>query len=140
MLTSACTSTSSGREPSIAHSTADPGDAVGPLGQEQRRRVGHRLQAGAGHLEHAELADGAEAVLHRAHDAMRVMALAFEVQHRVDDVLERLGAGQAPSLVTWPTRNVGTFWPLAANSSCVAASRTWPTLPGADWSFSENTV
>ena len=32
------------------------------------------------------------------------------------------------------------FWPFAANSSCVADSRTWPTLPGADWNFSENTV
>ena len=32
------------------------------------------------------------------------------------------------------------FCPLAANSSCVAASRTWPMLPGADWNFSENTV
>ena len=32
------------------------------------------------------------------------------------------------------------FCPFAANSSCVAASRTWPMLPGADWNFSENTV
>jgi hypothetical protein len=32
------------------------------------------------------------------------------------------------------------FCPLAANSSCVADSRTWPMLPGADWNFSENTV
>ena len=29
MLTSACTSTSSGRDPSTQHSTADPGVAVG---------------------------------------------------------------------------------------------------------------
>ena len=32
------------------------------------------------------------------------------------------------------------FCPLAAKSNCVAASRTWPMLPGADWNFSENTV
>ena len=32
------------------------------------------------------------------------------------------------------------FWPLAANSSCVADSRTCPMLPGADWNFNENTV
>ena len=32
------------------------------------------------------------------------------------------------------------FWPFAVNSSCVAASRTWPMLPGADWNFSEKTV
>ena len=46
----------------------------------------------AGHLEHAELADGAEPVLHGAHDAVRVVPLALEVEHRVDDVLERLRA------------------------------------------------
>ena len=32
------------------------------------------------------------------------------------------------------------FWPFAVNRNCVAASRTWPMLPGADWNFSENTV
>ena len=32
------------------------------------------------------------------------------------------------------------FCPFAAKSSCVAASRTWPMLPGADWNFSEKTV
>ena len=50
------------------------------------------------------------------------------------------GPARLPSFVTWPTRNVGTFCPLAVNSSCVAASRTWPMLPGADCSFSEKTV
>jgi hypothetical protein len=25
------------------------------------------------------------------------------------------------------------FWPFAMNKSCVAASRTCPILPGADW-------
>ena len=46
-----------------------------------------------------------------------------------------LGPARLPSFVTWPTRKVGMFWPLAANSSCVAASRTWPMLPGADWNL-----
>ncbi len=32
------------------------------------------------------------------------------------------------------------LWPLAVNRNCVAASRTCPMLPGADWNFSENTV
>ena len=32
------------------------------------------------------------------------------------------------------------FWPFAAKSNCVAASRTWPMLPGADWNLSEKTV
>ena len=30
--------------------------------------------------------------------------------------------------------------PFAVNRNCVAASRTWPMLPGADWNFSEKTV
>ena len=32
------------------------------------------------------------------------------------------------------------FWLLAANRNCVAASRTWPMLPGADCNFSEKIV
>ena len=32
------------------------------------------------------------------------------------------------------------FCPLAANRNCVAASRTWPIVPGADWNLSEKTV
>ena len=32
------------------------------------------------------------------------------------------------------------FCPLAANRNCVAASRTWPTLPGADWNLLDHTV
>ena len=39
-----------------------------------------------------------------------------------------------------PTTKIGMFWLLAANSNCVAASRTWPTLPGADCIRIENTV
>ncbi len=69
-----------------------------PLGQEQLGRIRHRPQAARRHLEHAELADGAEPVLHRADDAVRVVAFAFEVEHRVHDVLEGLGAGQAAVL------------------------------------------
>ena len=32
------------------------------------------------------------------------------------------------------------FCPFAANRNCVAASRTWPMLPGADWNLIEKTV
>ena len=70
------------------------GRVGGTLGEEQRRRIGHAFQPLPGHLEHAQLADGAEPVLHRAHDAVRVMLLALEIEHRVDDVLERLRAGE----------------------------------------------
>src|SRR5499427_9910392 len=50
------------------------------------------------------------------------------------------GPARLPSLVTWPTRNVGMLRPLAVKRSCVAASRTWPMLPGADWNFVEYIV
>ena len=43
--TSACTSTSIGREPSSVATTAEPGEPSTPLGQEQRGGIGHRLQA-----------------------------------------------------------------------------------------------
>ena len=71
---------------------------------------------------------------------MRVMLLPLEIQHRVDDVLERLRAGEAAVLGDVADQERRDVLPLAANSSCVADSRTWPMLPGADWNFSENTV
>ena len=94
LVTSACTSTSIGREPSMQHSTADPGLPIERSARNICDGFGHLAQPRARHLEHAELARRAEPVLERAHDAMRVMALAFEIQHRVDDVLQRLGAGE----------------------------------------------
>ncbi len=98
MLTSACTSTSSGREPSTQHSTADPGALAGRSARNSCDGFGTALQARAGHLEHAQLADRAEPVLHRADDTVRVVLLALEIQHRVDDVLERLGSGEVAVL------------------------------------------
>jgi hypothetical protein len=65
------------------------------------------------------------------------MGVALEVQHRVDDVLEHARAGQAPSLVTWPTRMIVMPVLLAIRVSCAAHSRTWATEPGADVSASE---
>src|SRR5256886_13006093 len=41
---------------------------------------------------------GAEAVLRRPQDAVIERALPLEAQHRVDDVLERLGTGDAAAL------------------------------------------
>ena len=98
MLTSACTSTRIGRDPSTEHSTAEPGAFAGRSARNSFDGFGTGRSPRRRHLEDAELADGAEAVLHRADDAVRVMALAFEVQHRVDDVLERLRAGEAAVL------------------------------------------
>ena len=85
--TSAWISISSGREPSIPANTAAP-DAGLALGEKQGRRIGHLDQAALGHLEHADLVGRAEPVLDRAQDAELMAALAFEVDHGVDHVLE----------------------------------------------------
>ena len=53
---------------------------------------------GVGHLEDADLVGRAEAVLDRAQDAELVAALALEVEHRVDHVLEHARAGDLPVL------------------------------------------
>ena len=97
-LTSACTSTSSGRDPSMQHSTAEPGALAGRSARNSADGFGTPFKPAPRHLEHAQLADGAEPVLHRADDAVRVMLLALEIEHGVDDVLERLRAGETAVL------------------------------------------
>ncbi len=67
-------------------------------GQEERRRIGHRQQPPAGHLEERHLAGGAEAVLHRPDHPVVQVALSLEVEHRVHDVLQRLGTGDGALL------------------------------------------
>ena len=63
------------------------------VAEEQLRRVGDLAQSLRRHLEHADLVGGAEAVLDRAQDAVGVAAIAFEIQHGVDHVLDHLRAG-----------------------------------------------
>ena len=63
------------------------------LGEEERRGVRDLGEAGAGHLEDADLVGRAEAVLDRAQDAELVAALALEVEHGVDHVLDDARAG-----------------------------------------------
>ena len=67
--------------------------AGSPLGEEQRGGVRDLGQALAGHLEDADLVGRAEAVLDRAQDAELVAALALEVEHGVDHVLDHARAG-----------------------------------------------
>ena len=91
--TSACTSTSSGREPSIAASTTLPGARV--ASPTKRALASSDLdEAALAHLEHAGLVRRAEAVLERAQRAVGPLALALELQHAVDEVLEHARAGQ----------------------------------------------
>ena len=57
-------------------------------GQEDRRRIGHFLQAFLAHREYAEFIDRAKAVLECAQHAEAAAALALEIQHRVHHVLQ----------------------------------------------------
>ena len=67
-----------------------------------------------------------------------MVAVALELEHAVDEVLEHARAGDRA--VLWsrgPTRIVATPLSLATRSSRPAASRTWPTDPGAEPSSDE---
>src|SRR4029450_2462125 len=120
-LTSACTSTSNGRDPSIEQCTADPGVLAGRSERNSAEGFGTAIRPSrvisnsrswlaaregcgplcpplAGHLARTKLARRAEPILHRAHDPMRVMPLALEIQDGVDDVLQHLRSGQAAIL------------------------------------------
>ena len=82
--------------PSSAHATAAPHFAVALA--EDRRGIGDSLQTGAGHLEHAELVRRAEAILRGAQDAVRVVAVALELEDAIDEVLEDARPGDRPVL------------------------------------------
>ena len=60
---------------------------------EELRRVGHADETGGRHLEDAELVRRAEPILRRPQDAVLVVAVAFELQDAVDEVLEDARAG-----------------------------------------------
>src|SRR4029450_13737692 len=69
-----------------------------PGGPEDLRWVRHALEPSAGHLEDAQLVRRAEAVLDGTQDAMRVVAIALELEHAVDQVLEDARAGDGAVL------------------------------------------
>ena len=64
-----------------------------PLHQKNFRRIADLFQAGFLHFEHADLVGRAEAIFHRAQNAKTVAALAFEVEHGVDHMLEQARPG-----------------------------------------------
>ena len=78
--------------------TAEPGVEAVAVAEEQLGGVGDLAQASRRHLEHADLVGGAEPVLGRAQDAEGVAAVALEIEHGVDHVLDHLGAGDLPVL------------------------------------------
>src|SRR6266566_4185651 len=67
-------------------------------GQKRRGGVCDRLESRAGHAKHTNLIDRTEAVLHGAQDPVIERGFSLEVEHGVDDVLERLRSRNAPAL------------------------------------------
>ena len=72
------------------------------LCQEQLRGVVDLAQATLPHFVDPQLGGAAEAVLDAAQDAVHVLPVALELQHRVHDVLQNLRPGQAPFLIDMP--------------------------------------
>ena len=92
---SAWISTSTGRVPSSAGNTLVPLTGSPRWVRNSADGLGTSVRPAALHREHADLVGAAEAVLHRAEDAVLVAALALEAQHRVDHMLEHARAGDA---------------------------------------------
>ncbi len=72
--------------------TAAPGDFVA-LAEEQLGWIGDLAQALVRHFEDADLVGRPEAVLHGAQDAVVMAAVALEIEHGVDHVLDDARAG-----------------------------------------------
>ena len=64
------------------------GHRFAAVAQEPLRGILHLGEPVPPHLEDADLVRGAEAVLRRAQDPVLVVAIALQVDHRVDHVLE----------------------------------------------------
>src|SRR3954462_8201745 len=72
----------------------DAARGPGRLTHEARGRVLDLHEAGGLHLEYADVVGRAEAVLQRAQRAIRALALALELEHAIDQMLEHARAGQ----------------------------------------------
>jgi hypothetical protein len=66
-----------------------------PVAEEELRWIGHCFEAALGHSKDADLIHAAEAILRGPEHAMIEAAFAFEIQHRIHDVLQRLGTRDA---------------------------------------------
>src|SRR5215218_2889087 len=77
------------------------------LADETGGGVEHLDEPVPAHLEHARLAGRAEAVLEPPQGAVGALALALELQHAVDEVLEHAWAGERPLLRHVPDEQHG---------------------------------
>ena len=81
--------------------------ALRRLADEPRAGVEHLDEAAVAHLEDADVVRRAEAVLQRAQRPVRALALALELQHAVDEVLEHPRAGERALLRDVPDEQDG---------------------------------
>ena len=116
------------------------GNRLFALAQEQIRRVKHRDQAPGGHLEHADLVRRTESVLDRSDNPVIVVPFALKIENRIDDVLQRLGTGDAAVFGDVADQKTGISRLFARVRNCAATCRTWLMLPGAESSVSEYVV
>ncbi len=65
-----------------------------PLREKKPGWIDDRRQPFAGHLEHPQLAGGPVPILGRPDHSVGMITLAFEIQNRVHNVLERFGPGE----------------------------------------------
>ena len=98
MPTSACSSASSGRRPSIVTVTQVPGHRLLVPGGEQPRRIGHLDDAVLGHLEAADLVGRPEPVLGRPDHPEAGVPVTLEGQHHIDQMLQQPRTGDGPVL------------------------------------------
>ena len=107
-----------GREP---RSSAQDRRAGFPmeLCKKQLRRIGHFAEPLAVISNTPSSLDGAEPILHRPHDAMRVMPLPFEVEHRVHECSSAFGPAMCrpSSRVRRETWGCSDPWPRTGVAS-----------------------
>ena len=97
--------------PPSSRGRTEPG-AARRLADEARRRILDLDQAAGAHLEDADLAGRAEAVLERAQRAEAALALALEEEHAVDQVLEHARPGDGALLGHVPDQDHRAVDPL----------------------------
>ena len=117
--------------------SSDAGDRRADLARlaaaEERRGIGDADEPGRGHLEDGELVRRAEAVLRRAQHAVGVVAVALELEHAVDEVLEHARPGDRAVLRHVADEERRDARLLRRRAGCrAAASRTCETEPGAE--------
>ena len=102
------------------------------LADEARAGVEDLDEAALAHLEDPDLVRRAEAVLQRAQRAVGALALALELQHAVDQVLEHPRAGQRALLGDVPDEQHGRALALGHGADARSPPRApGPTVPGA---------